>query len=140
MVSAELVPRVTPEDLMAAIAPGNRDALLVGKSSPTERCTCADQMLYTVTARSPDGTTVTRGPMIPKIPHNADVIAYVTDRLRAEHPGAEITVASSPNPGYRPDCLQVIAEDSAYVKYVGAGRLQDNLYCQRCAVGIWGEQ
>jgi hypothetical protein len=136
LVSAELVPRVRPEDLMAAIAPGNRGVLRVGASEPTERCMCADERLYTVTVTSPDGTTDTVGPMMPKTPFVADTVAWEKDRLRKEHPGAELNVGSRPNPNYRPDCLQVIAENAAYVKYVGPGGSGRNLYCQRCAVGI----
>lgn len=139
LVSAELLPRVTSEDLWAAIAPGNRDVVEVGHSNSPERCMCADEVLYTVTAKPPNGKAVTVGPMSSTSPRDPDVVGGMIGLLREEQPDAEITVESSPNRDYRKDCLRLIAEDAAYVKYVGAGSgSRDNLYCQRCAPGKWG--
>jgi hypothetical protein len=47
----------------------------------------------------------------------------------------------SRNPDYRPGCLGYTLEDEAYVKYLRAGRnpWHGEVYCQRCAIGIWGE-
>jgi hypothetical protein len=139
LVSAELMPRVTPRDLMAAIAPSNREVALAGWSNNAERCTCADEVLYTVTAKSPDGTVVTTGPMSKTWIRDPDPIAGIVRILREERPGAEITVEAGPNPDYRPDCSCFIPEDAAYVRYVGASRgSADERYCQRCALAIWG--
>ena len=134
LLSTELVPAVTEEDLQAAIAPGNRGVVQVLAEVKTRRCTCADEVLYTVKMESSSGT-IAYGPM-PWIdaPYNAD-------SLRAENPGAEVTMESCRNPGYRPDCLRYILEDEPYVKYLRAGRnpWHGEVYCQRCAIGIWGE-
>ena len=86
-----------------------------------ERCTCADEVLYTVTARSSDGTAETVGPMSKIGLHYSDPIGRMVGTLREGQPAAEIIVEPVPNPEYRPDCLCFIPEDSAYVKYVGAG-------------------
>ena len=138
LVSAELVRLVTPQDLTVAIAPGNRKLVAVG-TAELERCACADQMVYTFTAKS-SFTTDTIGPLRPKTRRNTDVIASTVIDLYKKHPDAEISVDPSPNPVYRPDCLQLIAENSAYVEYVGPGRSgANNLYCHRCAKGIWGD-
>ena len=140
LVSAELMPRVTPRDLMAAIAPNNRSVVVADWSDTAERCTCADEVLYTVTARSPDGTPVTIGPMSKTWLRDPDPIAGMVRILREEQPGAEIIVEPGPNPGYRPDCINVIPEDAAYVRYVGEDRGAGNeRYCQRCAIAIWGD-
>lgn len=140
LVSAELVPRVTPRELMAAIAPSNRGVALAEWSNCAELCTSADEVLYTVTAKSPDGTAATVGPMNKTWLRDPDPIGGMVRILRKEQPGAEITVEPGPNPDYRPDCLRFIPEDAAYVKYVGAGRgSRDKRYCQRCALAIWGD-
>ena len=98
------------------------------------------QCLYTVTAKSPDGTAATVGPMNKTWLRDPDPIGGMVRILRKEQPGAEITVEPGPNPDYRPDCLRFIPEDAAYVKYVGAGRgSRDKRYCQRCALAIWGD-
>ena len=133
LVSTELVPAVTVEDLEAAIAPGNRGVVQVQAEVKTRRCTCADDVLYTVKM-----DTTVYGPMPwTDAQDNADY-------LRAENPGAEVTMESCRNPDYRPDCLGYILEDEAYVKYLRAARNPRNpwhgeVYCQRCAIGIWGE-
>jgi hypothetical protein len=62
LLSAELVPAVTAEDLVAAIAPGNRDILQLQAEVKTQRCTCADEVLYTVKMESSSSTEV-YGPM-----------------------------------------------------------------------------
>jgi hypothetical protein len=131
LVSAELVPAVTVEDLETAIAPGNRDVVQVQAEVKTQRCTCADEVLYTVKMEPS-----VYGPM-PRTDAQ-----YNADYLRAENPGAEVTVESCRNPGYRPDCLGYILEDEPYVKYLRAGRnpWHGEVYCQLCAIGIWGEQ
>lgn len=134
LLSAELVPAVTEEDLEAAIAPRNRGAVQVQAEVKTQRCTCADEVLYTVKMESSSGTTV-YGPMPwTDAPHNADY-------LRAKNPGAEVTMEPRQNPDYRPDCLRYTLEDEPYVKYLRAGRnpWHGEVYCQRCAIGIWGE-
>jgi predicted lactoylglutathione lyase len=133
LVSTELVSAVTVEDLEAAIAPGNRGVVQVQAEVKTRRCTCADEVLYTVKM-----DTTVHGPMPwADAQDNADY-------LRAENPGAEVTMESCRNPDYRPDCLGYILEDEAYVKYLRAARNPRNpwhgeVYCQRCAIGIWGE-
>jgi uncharacterized protein len=129
LVSTELVPAVTVEGLEAAIAPGNRDLVQVQAKVKTRRCTCADEVLYTVKM-----DTTVYGPM----PWTD------ADYLRAENPGAEVNMEPGRNPDYRPDCLGYILEDEAYVKYLRAARNPRNpwhgeVYCQRCAKGIWGE-
>src|SRR5215472_6770642 len=109
LLSAELVPAVTEADLEAAIAPGNRGVVQVQAEVKTQRCTCADEVLYTVKMESSSGTTA-YGPMPwTDAPDTAD-------HLRAENPGAEVTMESCRNPDYRPDCLQYTLEDEPYVK------------------------
>jgi hypothetical protein len=134
LVSAELVPTVTVEDLEAAIAPGNRDVVQVQAEIKTQRCTCADEVLYTVKVESSSGTTVI-GPM-----PRADA-QYNADYERAENLGAEATIEPCRNPDYRPDCLCDILEDEAYVKYLRAGRnpWHGEVYCQRCGIALWGD-
>jgi hypothetical protein len=133
LVSAELVPTVTVEDLEAAIAPGNRDVVQVQAEVKTQRCTCADEVLYTVKVESSSGTTVI-GPM-PKTDAEFNV-----DYDRAQNPGAEVTMEPCRNPDYRPDCLRYILEDEAYIKYLRAGRnpWHGEVYCQRCGIALWG--
>ena len=135
LVSAELVPAVTEEDLQAAIAPGNRGVVQVRAEVKTRRCTCADEVLYRVKMEAPGGTTV-RGPM-PRTDAQ-----WNADHDRAENPRAEVTMEPCRNPGYRPDCLGYILEDEPYVKYLRAGGnpWHGEMYCQLCAIGIWGEQ
>lgn len=134
LVSAELVLAVTVEDLEAAIAPGNRDVVQVQAEVKTQRCTCADELLYTVKM-----DTRVYGPM----PWTD--VQYFPDYLRAKNPGAEVTTEPGRNPDYRPDCLRYILEDEAYVKYLPAedrnprNPWHGEVYCQRCAIGIWGE-
>jgi hypothetical protein len=134
LVSAELVAAVTPEDLMAAIAPGNRDVALVETKIQTQRCACADEVLYTITARSSSGTTM-------RTSLTNELVRFVEDSMRQEDPSAEITVESYPNPEYRPECRRDILEDEAYIKYVGedAAPALYKLYCQRCGIALWGE-
>jgi uncharacterized protein len=137
LLSAELVSAVTEEDLEAAIAPGNQGAVQVQAKVKTQRCTCADEVLYTVKMESSSSTTA-YGPM----PWTD--ASYNADHLRAKNPGAEVTMEPGRNPDYRPDCLRYILEDEAYVEYLRAGRNPRNpwhgeVYCQRCAIGIWGE-
>ncbi len=136
LLSAELVPAMTEEDLEAAIAPGNQSAVQVQAKVKTQRCTCADEVLYTVKMESSSSTTV-YGPM----PWTD--APSIADYLRAENPGAEVTMEPCRNPDYRPDCLRYILEDEAYVKYLRAPRnpspWHGEVYCQRCAIGIWGE-
>jgi hypothetical protein len=133
LVGAELLPAVTVEDLKAAIAPGNRDVVQVQAEVTTQRCTCADDALYTVKVESSGGTTV-HGPM-----PRADAQSNVGD-YRAENPGAEVTMEPCRNPDYRPDCLRDILEDEAYVRYLRAGRnpWHGQAYCQRCGIALWG--
>lgn len=137
LLSAELVPAVTEEYLEAAIAPGNRGVVQVQAEVKTQRCTCADEVLYTVKMESPSGTTL-YGPM----PWTD--APYFADYLREKNPGADVTMEQRRNPDYRPDCLRYILEDEPYVKYLRARRNPRNpwhgeVYCQRCAIGIWGE-
>lgn len=134
LLSAELVATVTPEDLMAAIAPGNRDVALVETKIQTQRCACADQVLYTVTTKSPSGTRV-------RTSLTSDLARYVEDSGREQDPNAEITVEPYPNPEYRPECRRDIVEDEAYIKYVGedAAPALYKLYCQRCGIALWGQ-
>jgi uncharacterized protein len=134
LLSAELVPAVTEEDLEAAIAPGNRDVVQVQAEVKTHRCTCADEVLYTVKMESSSSTSV-YGPM----PWTD--AQYNANYLREENPGAEVTMEPSRNPDYRPDCLGYTLEDEPFVKYLRAGRnpWHGEVYCQRCAIGIWGE-
>jgi len=134
LVSAELVPAVTREDLRAAIAPGNRDVALVETKTQTQRCACADEVLYTVTTRSPSGTTV--GTPLP-----SGLARFVENRAREQDPDAEITVERHPNPEYRPECRRDIVEDEAYIEYVGedAAPALHKLYCQRCGIALWGQ-
>lgn len=115
LVSTELVPAVTVRDLEAAIAPGNRGVVQVQAEIKTQRCTCADEVLYTVKMESSSRTTV-YGPM-----PGTDA-QYYADYLRAENPGAEVTMESCRNPDYRPDCPGYILEDEPYVKYLRAAR------------------
>ena len=134
LLSAELVPAVTEEDLEAAIAPGNRGAVQVQAEVKTQRCTCADDVLYTVKMESSSGTTA-YGPMPwTDAPDTAD-------HLRAENPGAEVTMEACRNPDYRPDCLQYTLEDEPYVTYLRAPRnpWHGEVYCHRCAIAIWGQ-
>jgi hypothetical protein len=137
LVSAELVPAVTVEDLEAAIALGNRDVVQVQAEVKTHRCTCADEVLYTVKTESSSSASV-YGPMpLTDAQLNAN-------SLRAENPGAEVTMEPSRNPDYRPDCLGYTLEDEAYVEYLRAPGNPPNpwhgeVYCQRCAIGIWGK-
>jgi hypothetical protein len=136
LVSPELVLAVTVADLEAAIAPGNRDMVQVQAEVETQRCTCADELLYTVKIESSSSTPV-YGPM-------PWTDAQFVNYPRAENPGAEVTMEPGRNPDYRPDCLGYILEDEAYVKYLRAARNPRNpwhgeVYCQRCAIGIWGE-
>ncbi len=133
LVSAELAPVVMPEDLMAAIAPGNRDVALVETKVQTQRCTCAVKMLYTVTARSPGGTTV-------RTSLTSELARFVEDSAREQDPSAEITVEPYPNPEYRPECRRDILEDEAYIKYVGedVAPALYKVYCQRCGIALWG--
>ncbi len=133
LVSTELVPAVTVEDLEAAIAPGNRGVVQVQAEVKTQRCTCADEVLYTVKMDA-----AVSGPM-----PGTDA-PYYANYLRAENPGTEVTMEPCRNPDYRPDCVGYILEDEAYVKYLRADRNPRNpwhgeVYCQRCAIGIWGE-
>ena len=133
LVSTELVPAVTVEHLEAAIAPGNRDVVQVQAEVKTQRCTCADDVLYAVKM-----DTRVYGPM----PWTD--AQYFPDYLREKNPGAEVTTEPGRNPDYRPDCLGYILEDEAYVQYLRAARNPMNpwhgeVYCQRCAKGIWGE-
>jgi uncharacterized protein len=137
LVSAELVPTVTEEDLKAAIAPGNRGVVQVQAEVKTHRCTCADEVLYTVKIESSSSTSV-HGPM-PWTDAQCNA-----DDLRAENPGAEVTIEPCRNTDYRPDCLGYTLEDEPYVKYLRAPGNPRNpwhgeVYCQRCAVAIWGE-
>lgn len=134
LLSAELVPAVAEEELEAAIAPRHRGAVQVQAEVKTQRCTCADEVLYTVKMESSSGTTV-YGPMPwTDAPHTADY-------FRAKNPGAEVTMEPRQNPDYRPDCLRYTLEDEPYVKYLRADRnpWHGEVYCQRCAIGIWGE-
>jgi uncharacterized protein len=133
LVSTELVPAVTVEDLEAAIAPGNRDVVQVQAEVETHRCTCADEVLYTVKM-----DTTVYGPM----PWTD--AQYNANYLRAENASAEVTMEPSRNPDYQPDCLGYTLEDEPYVSYLRADRNPRNpwhgeVYCQRCAMGIWGE-
>ena len=133
LVSTELVPAVTVEDLEAAIAPGNQGVVQVQAEVKTRRCTCADEVLYTVKM---DATV--HGPM-----PWTDAQTNAKD-LRKENPGGEVTMERGRNPDYRPDCLGYICEDEAYVNYLRAARNPRNrwhgeVYCQRCAIAIWGE-
>jgi hypothetical protein len=49
------------------------------------------------------------------------------------------------NPDYRPDCLGYTLGDEPYVKYLPAedrnprNPWHGEVYCRRCAIGIWGE-
>lgn len=133
LVSAELVPTVTVEDLEAAIAPGNRDVVQVQAEIKTQRCTCADEVLYTVKIESSSSTTVI-GPM-PRTDAQ-----FNADYDQAENPGAEVTMEPYRNPDYRPDCLRDILEDEAYVRYLRVGRnpWHGEVYCQRCGIALWG--
>ncbi len=137
LVSTELASAVTVRDLEAAIAPGNRGVVQVQAEVKTQRCTCADEVLYTVKMESSSSTTV-YGPM-----PGTDA-QYYADYLRPENPGAEVTMELCRNPDYRPGCLGYILEDEAYVRYLRADRNPRNpwhgeVYCQRCAIGIWGD-
>ena len=138
LLSAELVPAVTAEDLWAAIAPGNQGVVQVQAEVKTQRCTCADEVLYTVKMESSSSTEV-NGPM-----PWTDAQPFA-DYLRKETPGAEVTMEPCRNPDYRPDCLGYTLEDEPYVKYLPAedrnprNSWHGEVYCQRCAIGIWGE-
>ena len=75
--------------------------------------------------------------------HNGSAIR--TGRPSAPRTGRPACIRyPSADPDYRPDCLGYILEDEAYVKYLRADRNPRNpwhgeVYCQRCAIGIWGE-
>ena len=62
LVSAGLLAAVTVQDLQVAIEPGNRDAVQVVAEVKTQRCTCADEELYTVRVEA-SGTPAVWGPM-----------------------------------------------------------------------------
>jgi hypothetical protein len=91
LVSAELVSAVTLGDLVAAIAPGYRDVVLVETDLKTQRCTCADEVLYKVTVNSPNGSTVMSS-------LTSSLVPSVTDFQRKQDSSAEITVEQHPNP------------------------------------------
>lgn len=133
LVSAELEAAVTVEDLEVAIAPGNRDVVQVQAEIKTQRCTCADEMLYTVKVESSSGPTA-YGPM-PRTDAQWNV-----DHYRTENPGAKVAMEPWRNPDHRPNCLGYILEDEAYVEYLRAGRnpWHGRVYCQRCGIALWG--
>ena len=130
LVSAKLLEAVTVQDLQVRMAPGNLDVVQVLAEVKTQRCTCADEVLYTVRIGSAGGTTV-HGPM-----PGTDA-----EYFRKE-PDAEVTTEPCPNPDYRPGCLGYIVEDEAYVRNLRAGPnpWHGQVYCQLCGRALWGKK
>jgi hypothetical protein len=133
LVSAELVPVVTAADLMAAIAPGYQAVVLAETKIQTQRCMCADELMYTVTAEPKDDTRAFTS-------LTSNLVPVAVGMLQQESPEAETTAEPYRNPDYRPDCQRDIVEDEAYIKYVGTDKnsRRDNVYCKRCGVALWG--
>jgi hypothetical protein len=102
LVSAELVPTVTVEDLEAAIAPGNRGVVQVQAEVKTHRCTCADEALYTVKMESSSSTTVYgpcqgRTPNITPTTSGRRTLAPRSPRNRAGTPTTGRTACDTPS-------------------------------------------